>query len=410
MCINDGSTDRSLKILQKISLSDKRIKIISQTNQGLSHARNIGIKNASSRYLMFVDADDFITKDCASLLVDEINKNNNDLIIFNHSRNNGKIADSSEIQVESKDKEKILECVISFEILTSVCFIIIKKELFTKHNVLFPEGKTYEDASTLYKLVFYSNKPAKISNKFYHYLSCKGSITNTTNISIIDDIFESIFEIYDFLNFHDLSKLNYLVSGRVCALINGRILNLGPYSSNQTKLDHLLYKINDLNKKYPITEETVISWFCFLVNHNKIEPSKLLQAKPFNSIVSPYIEHLAKYNYNLNKVLLNSFKYFNNNNFLMWGETSISETISTQAQLLGFKFKGYISGTFSPTKINNSKVINEDQLILKKSLTIIVCSISSAYIINEKFKRRTDYSPSQHQLLTFYQLLKLMVN
>ena len=118
----------------------------------------------------------FITKNCVSRLVDEINKNNNDLIIFNHSRNNGKIADSSELQVESKDKEKILECVISFEILTSVCFIIIKKELFTKNNIIFPEGKTYEDASTLYKLVFYSNKPAKISNNFITIFQVKSPL------------------------------------------------------------------------------------------------------------------------------------------------------------------------------------------------------------------------------------------
>ena len=94
----------------------------------------------------------------------------------------------------------------------------------------------------------------------------------------------------------------------------------------------------------------------------------------------------------------------------MWGETSISETISTQAKLSGFKFKGYILSNFSPTKINNEKVIKEEQLILKDSLTIIVCSISSAYIIKEKLRRRTDYAPSQHQLLNFYQLLKLMVN
>ena len=70
----------------------------------------------------------------------------------------------------------------------------------------------------------------------------------------------------------------------------------------------------------------------------------------------------------------------------MWGETSISETISTQANLSGFKFKGYILSNFSPTKINNEKVIKEEQLILKDSLTIIVCSISSAYIIKEKLR------------------------
>lgn len=60
ICINDGSTDKSLQILEKFANKDKRIQIINQTNSGLSVARNIGIKKAKGEYIGFVDSDDWV--------------------------------------------------------------------------------------------------------------------------------------------------------------------------------------------------------------------------------------------------------------------------------------------------------------------------------------------------------------
>ncbi len=55
--INDGSTDNSEKIVKKIN--DERIRLISQSNKGVSHARNTGIKHAEGKIIAFLDADDF---------------------------------------------------------------------------------------------------------------------------------------------------------------------------------------------------------------------------------------------------------------------------------------------------------------------------------------------------------------
>ena len=55
ICINDGSTDNSLKILKEFSEKDSRIKIINQKNSGVSIARNKGIDTASGDYIFFVD-------------------------------------------------------------------------------------------------------------------------------------------------------------------------------------------------------------------------------------------------------------------------------------------------------------------------------------------------------------------
>ena len=61
ICVNDGSTDNSLKILQKYAKKDKRIKVVDlKTNRGVSNARNIGISIAQGEFIGFLDSDDFI--------------------------------------------------------------------------------------------------------------------------------------------------------------------------------------------------------------------------------------------------------------------------------------------------------------------------------------------------------------
>ena len=60
--INDGSSDTSGDILKKYCTSDKRLKLIERTNQGVSSARNEGIERAIGEYVIFVDADDYVEK------------------------------------------------------------------------------------------------------------------------------------------------------------------------------------------------------------------------------------------------------------------------------------------------------------------------------------------------------------
>lgn len=60
ICINDGSTDTSLEILESHAAKDDRIKIINQENQGVSVARNTGIEAATGEYISFVDSDDLL--------------------------------------------------------------------------------------------------------------------------------------------------------------------------------------------------------------------------------------------------------------------------------------------------------------------------------------------------------------
>ena len=77
LIIDDGSIDSTLSICKKYK--DKRIRIISGKNIGISLSRNIGLDNARGDYLFFVDSDDYIEKDTIKYLYDNIKKYNLDM-------------------------------------------------------------------------------------------------------------------------------------------------------------------------------------------------------------------------------------------------------------------------------------------------------------------------------------------
>lgn len=79
--INDGSTDNTQFILSTIS--NGKVKIININNSGVSNARNVGIKNASGKYILFVDADDYINENTVEILYNKIIQTNVDIIRYN---------------------------------------------------------------------------------------------------------------------------------------------------------------------------------------------------------------------------------------------------------------------------------------------------------------------------------------
>lgn len=80
VCINDGSTDRSLEILNKYQEQDQRFVVINQENQGVAKTRNLGISRASGKYVAFLDPDDFLPdSDIVSALYQAAE--NNDVLI-----------------------------------------------------------------------------------------------------------------------------------------------------------------------------------------------------------------------------------------------------------------------------------------------------------------------------------------
>lgn len=74
ICVDDGSTDNSLRILENYKRIDDRIKILKQKNQFAGVARNNGLDHANGKYIMFLDSDDIFEKSMISNLVKKAEK------------------------------------------------------------------------------------------------------------------------------------------------------------------------------------------------------------------------------------------------------------------------------------------------------------------------------------------------
>jgi glycosyltransferase involved in cell wall biosynthesis len=88
LCVNDGSTDGSVALLEKFQQTDGRIRILSQKNQGAGVARNLGMDEAKGEFIYFFDADDLLHKKAIETLVKAAIKQDTDIVLFGYYRFN----------------------------------------------------------------------------------------------------------------------------------------------------------------------------------------------------------------------------------------------------------------------------------------------------------------------------------
>ncbi len=85
LLIDDGSSDGSGTICDEYAEKDKRIKVFHKPNGGVSSARNVGLKNATGDYILFVDSDDYIEQTCVSVAITYALENNAQLVSFGYT-------------------------------------------------------------------------------------------------------------------------------------------------------------------------------------------------------------------------------------------------------------------------------------------------------------------------------------
>ena len=197
--VDDGSVDASGKICDKYAEKDKRIKVIHKENEGLSEARNTGIKLSKGDYITFVDSDDYIDERMYEILINDLEKYDVDIASCDYLRivdYSKKAKISSEVLIYSKE-EAIIKLLRNEEYKDYAWNKIYKKELFD--GVLYPKGRVQEDVATTYKLILNANSVSYNKSKLYFYLKRKGSILDTWNIKNELDLYTNALERYQFI-------------------------------------------------------------------------------------------------------------------------------------------------------------------------------------------------------------------
>ena len=198
ICINDGSTDKSLNILETYAKKDKRIKIINQNNHGSGYCRNIGIKEAKGKYISFVDSDDFIPEETLELAYNNLNSNNSEIVIFKIIRYDGTNMNYNmpAFPLEDIFKEKDFDNFtftykdIKNHVLNSSfipCAKVYKKNFLEKYNLKFPTGIIFEDVP-FHALCLLKSSKISFIPKFLYYYRTNNLNSNTHNHLKTNDI------------------------------------------------------------------------------------------------------------------------------------------------------------------------------------------------------------------------------
>lgn len=180
--VNDGSTDDSLNLLEKLKTEVSNLVIISQKNSGLGAARNIALKHAKGEYVWFIDGDDYIGEHILKKILNEINSKQLDILVLDYAIVN------ENYEVTKKNANNITE-------LKGVCsgsdfyidnheksytvLYVFKKRLFDLNRLLFQERINMQDSEILPKLLFYTNRISFLKLVSYYYVQQPNSFTNS---------------------------------------------------------------------------------------------------------------------------------------------------------------------------------------------------------------------------------------
>ena len=180
--VNDGSTDGSLAICDSF-LYDKRVKVITQENSGVSVARNKGIENAIGDWIMFVDSDDYIECNIISSMIESMENSNVklDFVFCGFKKNylnseyQNQESNSYSYFCENRIMNKSEFC-INIDSFIKKCLLqgpwgkIFSRKIIEKYSIRFHKELSYgEDTLFVYNYLKNSSNIMCLKNTFYHY-------------------------------------------------------------------------------------------------------------------------------------------------------------------------------------------------------------------------------------------------
>lgn len=182
ICIDDGSKDNSLTILQSWQARDSRIRVIAlPENGGVSRARNIGIDKAVSPYIYFLDSDDWIDDDYLEAMFLKADKTGQDVVvngsIFIEHENETKALN---LNWEIKEEGFYPTSVIQSH-LVSTCTRLYKREFLIRNGIRFPDIDNGEDIYFSGLAEVLQEQSYVFFGPYFHYWQRAGSLSHLKN-------------------------------------------------------------------------------------------------------------------------------------------------------------------------------------------------------------------------------------
>ena len=258
--IDDDSSDRSQKIIEKEIAQIKNVSFFKIKHSGISKARNFAINKAKGKYIMFIDGDDFLIKGSLNKIVKYLKTQIFDVAFFNVVKYYDEKGIYEKEILSIKDCNNVTEKnLIQNKIFARPWRFIYKKEMLQNYNIVFPNNLVCEDEEWVSKIVYYANNIKYLDEYVYVYRKRKGSITSNKDIDYLMDLSKIIQRTY-FWSFKCKDKkkyINFSLSRCIRNLLDGLNHSNNPkekqfISSWYKKNYKMIMKILNYNKKLKI--------------------------------------------------------------------------------------------------------------------------------------------------------------
>lgn len=285
--VNDGSTDGSEIIVEKLMQHDCRIKLFSKENGGLSSARNYGIDKANGEYLIFLDGDDYVEYNMYELLYDWSIKNNLDVnmcsYVFeyhNRTEMDNRLEDLDKKIFKRDESEYLVKQVLLMNIDTGVCIKLFKRNFLLKNKLKFDENLLlHEDYPFVINAYEVAEKVSFMDKKMYHYVMQDNSSMsrdyNDSRLNKLIMVYKTIFDktnelsIKKYVDIWFLKNTEYLLNSLYnhCNNFNQLRYSIKKIFSND-EMKKIIFNIEWDNKNLKLKQKVKQNIFIFCLKNN----------------------------------------------------------------------------------------------------------------------------------------------
>lgn len=230
LLIDDGSTDKSAEICENFAEIDKRIKVYHTLNKGVSHARNVGIRESRGEYIVFCDSDDIISPLFLSTLKDKLEESGADIARCDmriidenvHSFRDGNCSFPWEVY----DSSRIIE--LPESMYHVVWGKMYKKHLIANHDIVFDESMNRgEDTLFAYETTLCSSRIIYSDNEYVNYRVRHDSLMRSKSInSLFRQNVHKYNKICDFIDTRSIENADFIRNQAFSAIIENLITNV----------------------------------------------------------------------------------------------------------------------------------------------------------------------------------------
>lgn len=289
ICINDGSTDKSLEVLKTKYSNINKVSIYTQNNQGLSSTRNNGVRLARGKYIYFIDSDDLLEDNALETMYNKLDTNKLDILFFD-AESFFEDCDKSDMDSYYARKNEYSDIYSGIDLMKSMsengeyrasaCLQIFNREFYIENNLQFINGILHEDNAFTFNCLLNAKRASHIQQRLYKR---RVRSTSITTMSVTYRHVYGLFKCYENMimtylgkdipliyleniltiikaikyviraKYKELDDINKLVLEQMNPIdreiFNSLVLKDLELSNTKNKVNNLTTKINELSRK-----------------------------------------------------------------------------------------------------------------------------------------------------------------